>query len=65
MQKFVYFNIIMFGISYIIDFIASALFGVEASFTNSYIQYVLFVNLPISSILTIFIMNKFSDALGI
>ena len=65
MQRFVYFNIIMFGISYIVDFIASALFGVEASFTNSYIQYVLFVNLPISTIITLYIMRKFRDAIGL
>ena len=65
MQKFVYFNIIMFGVSYIIDFIASSFFGIEASLSKSYIQYMLFVNLPVSTIATIYIMNKFSDYLGI
>ena len=65
MQKFVYFNIIMFVISSIIDYIATSFFGVESSFSNDYIQYLLFINLPIATILTLYIMNKASNFLGI
>ena len=56
-MNFLFFNIVLFLISYCIDFIALDLFHIEP-WSKEFIQYYLFANIPISLILTIIIIKK-------
>ena len=56
-MNFLFFNIIMFIISYCIDFIALGWFDIEP-WSKDFIQYYLFINIPISVLLTVYIMGK-------
>ena len=56
-MNFLLFNIVLFIISYSIDYIALDWFNVEP-WSKEFMQYYLFVNIPISALLTVVIVNK-------
>jgi hypothetical protein len=63
-MNFVIFNTVLFCISYIIDYIAIDWFGL-VQWSSKYINYLLFVNFPISSIATYLIIDKVKEFLGL
>jgi len=63
-MNFIIFNVILFLISYIIDYIAVNLFGL-IEWSATYINYLLFINLPVSTILTYLSIRRVKEFLGI
>jgi hypothetical protein len=55
-MQFLAFNIVLFLVSYIIDIIAINYFGVVA-WRREFLEYYLFVNIPISALSTVLIIN--------
>jgi hypothetical protein len=63
-MNFIIFNIILVCFSLIIDYIAVDLYGL-VEWTSSYINYLVFINLPISLIATYLSIGKVKTFLGI
>jgi len=63
-MNFIIFNVILFIYSYIIDYFAVDLYGLE-EWSMKYIQYLFLINLPISTILTYMSIGKIKEYLGV
>ena len=63
-MNFILFNFLLFCFSTAIDYIAVDLYGLEV-WSNSYINYLVFINLPISMLITYFVIGKVKEFLGI
>ena len=60
MVNFIAFNFIIYALSSGIDYIAFNWFGV-VSWTKEYFYYLFFINLPIATLLTYYIMRKLKE----
>jgi len=63
-MNFLLFNIVIFTISSILDYIAIHIFGL-VEWSESYIYYLIIINLPISSFATYKLMPKIKEFLSI
>jgi len=63
-MKFLLFNVILFFISYVIDYIAIHLFGL-VEWSENYIYYLVVINLPVSTFLTYLAMKKIKEFIGL
>ena len=63
-MNFILFNAVLCCISYMIDYIAVDLYGL-IEWSAEYINYLLFINLPISTILTYLSISKIKEFLGL
>jgi len=63
-MNFLLFNIVIFTISSILDYIAIHIFGL-VEWSESYIYYLIIINLPISSFTTYKLMPKIKEFLSI
>ena len=62
-MNFIFFNIILYFASSFIDYIIVDIFNV-VQWSKDYISLLIFVNLPVSTIVTIVIMRKIKNILG-
>jgi len=56
-MHFLLFNIILFGISYVVDYVGVHIFHI-VEWSESYLYYLILVNIPLSLILTYMAMRK-------
>ena len=64
MMNFIIFNFILFGISSLIDYIATDWFQI-VEWSREYIYYLFLINLPISTMLTYLCIRKIKEFLGL
>jgi len=63
-MNFFFFNIVLFTISYILDYIAIHIFGL-VEWSDSYIYYLIIINIPVSSFATYKLMPKIKEFLSL
>jgi len=62
MSNFIIFNVLLFIISSIIDYIVIYMFGI-IEWSEKYFYYLIFVNIPLSSFLSYKVNKKIKDYL--
>ncbi len=63
-MNFLLFNIVLFAISSVLDYIAIHIFGL-VEWSDSYIYYLIIINIPISSFATYKLIPKIKEYLSL
>jgi len=61
-MNFLLFNIILFFISYLLDYIAINIFGIT-EWSKAYLYYLFIINIPFSIVLTYILMRRVKEYL--
>ncbi len=61
-MKFLLFNIILFGISYLLDYVGTRVFGI-IEWSETYLYYLVLVDIPLSMTLTYIVMRQLRDSI--
>jgi len=59
-MNFLLFNIILFSISYLLDYIGMHVFGI-IEWSETYIYYLVLLNIPLSFVLTYIVMKRVKE----
>jgi len=63
-MNFLIFNVILFGISYILDYMAIHIFGV-VEWSEAYMYYLFVINIPVSIFLTYIAVRRLREYMGV